>query len=59
MRVSDQGGEPEAVPGYESHTTVHFTPNFLPDGRSFLFSMPDADTRSASIIAVQVGDEQK
>ena len=37
MRVSDRGGDRVAVTRLESGQGAHYTPQFLPDGRHFLF----------------------
>lgn len=39
FRVADTGGEPVAVTHVESEQGSHFSPQFLPDGRHFLYGV--------------------
>ncbi len=51
FRVSAEGGEPSEVTRFESHQRSHSAPQFLPDGRHFLFFV----TGSAEAHGVYVG----
>jgi eukaryotic-like serine/threonine-protein kinase len=37
FRIPDTGGAPAAVTRLETHQQVHYSPEFLPDGRHFLY----------------------
>ena len=40
LRIAATGGEPVAVTRFESAAAIHYFPQFLPDGRHFIFYIP-------------------
>jgi eukaryotic-like serine/threonine-protein kinase len=59
FRVSAEGGKPEAITKLEAAETGHFWPQFLPDGRHYLYTAWSGDSGKRAIFAGSLGSKDK
>jgi Tol biopolymer transport system component len=59
LRVSAEGGEPEAVTSPEEGETGHYWPHFLPDGRHYLYTAWHSESAKRVILGGTLGSNEK
>jgi eukaryotic-like serine/threonine-protein kinase len=59
FRVSAEGGKPEAITKPDPAETGHFWPQFLPDGRHYLYTAWSGDSGKRAIFAGSLGSKDK
>ncbi len=57
--VSAEGGKPEAVTSLQSGESGHFWPQFLPDGRRYLYTAWTGETAKRTIMEGTLGSKDK
>ena len=58
-RVSAEGGQPSTVTTIDSQETGHFWPNFLPDGRHFLYLAWSGQAASRAVFVGSLDSKEK
>ncbi len=59
MRVSAEGGKPEAVASLEAGEAGHFWPHFLADGRHYLYTAWNGEAGKRAVFAGTLGSKEK
>src|SRR5262249_9198892 len=59
MKVSGEGGKPEAVTTVDAGEAGHLWPHFLPDGRHYLYTAWNTETAKRAIVEGTLGTKQK
>jgi Tol biopolymer transport system component len=59
MRVSGEGGRPEAVTTVEQGESGHYWPHFLPDGRHYLYIAWNAEAAKRAIMMGVLGSKKR
>jgi Tol biopolymer transport system component len=59
QRVSAEGGKPTAITTLEAKESGHFWPNFLPDGRHFLYLAWSAEKSSRAVFLGKLDSKDK
>jgi serine/threonine protein kinase/Tol biopolymer transport system component len=59
FRVSAEGGKPEAITGVEKQETGHYWPNFLPDGRHYVYLAWSAEAGNRAVYLGTLDSKEK
>jgi Tol biopolymer transport system component len=59
MRVSAEGGKPETVTTLEQGESGHYWPDFLPDGRHFLYTAWNTESARRAVMVGVLGSKAK
>jgi Tol biopolymer transport system component len=59
FRVSAEGGKPEAITTLEQGESGHFWPQFLPDGRHYLYTAWNSEAAKRAVVAGTLGSKEK
>lgn len=59
LRVSAEGGTPEAVTKVEAGESGHLWPRFLPDGQHYLYLVVSSDSAKSGVFAGSIGSSER
>jgi Tol biopolymer transport system component len=59
FRVPAEGGTPEPITSLEAGETGHFWPDFLPDGRRFLYTVWSGDPSGRAVYVGEIGKKER